>query len=89
MIAPAGNYIAVSNPDHVTAAQLAFDREVEQRSITKSPMLVEPETRGLSIISIGWIGQPRVGRLGNLWFGNVVYRPPAMLNERRVFGAAL
>jgi len=89
VIAPAGNYIADPHPDHVTAAQLAVDGEVDQRSITKSPMLVEPEANDPSIISIGWIGQARVGTPGNLWFGTVVHRPPVMLNERRVSGAAL
>jgi len=31
------------HPDHVTAAELAGDGEVEQRSVAQSPLLVEPE----------------------------------------------
>ena len=41
--APAGNYIPDSDTDHVTAAQLAINREVEQRTVAQPPVLVEPK----------------------------------------------
>lgn len=48
--ASAGNYIANPNLDHITAAQLAIDGEVEQRSVAQSPMLVEPEANGPDLL---------------------------------------
>ena len=48
--APAGNYIADPHPDHVTAAELAVDGEVEQRSVAQSPLLVEPEANGPDLL---------------------------------------
>lgn len=44
--APARNDISDPHPDHITTAQLAVDRKVEQRSVAKSFMLVEPEANG-------------------------------------------
>lgn len=48
--APAGNYVADPHLDHITAAQLAVDGEVEQRSVAQSPMLVEPEPNGPDLL---------------------------------------
>ena len=38
--APAGHDSANPYPDDITAAQLAVDRQVEQGSVTQSPLLV-------------------------------------------------
>ena len=46
----ARNYISDARPDHITAAQLAVDGEVEQRSVAQSPMLVEPEANGPDLL---------------------------------------
>jgi hypothetical protein len=48
--ASAGNYITNPHLDHITAAQLAVDGEVEQRSVAQSSMLVEPEANGPDLL---------------------------------------
>jgi hypothetical protein len=47
---PACDDISNSYPDNITAAQLAIDRKIEQRSVAQSPMLIKPEAYGPDLL---------------------------------------